>query len=109
MDALSVNNLVALESVKFVSLEIWLTLYPSNIKEPLSLRLPVNWCVSSDVLPKIVDPDLNIIAEEVNSDSIFCAVTFSPIIAFPGIVKLPVTVKFSPTEKLVVHLSVNKV
>ena len=65
--------------------------------------------MSSIVSPNCVEPLANIVPEEVNSEVIFSAVTFTPTDAFPGIVKSPVTLIVPPAVKSEVHLSASRV
>ena len=62
--------------------------------------LPLNWWVSSEVLPNCVEPLEYIIEPLTSSVWNSCAVKIPSIVAFPFTVKLPVVVTDPDTFKL---------
>ena len=82
---------------------------PAPIDIPFILTLPLNWCVSSPLLPKIVLPLSKITDADVISVNISCAVNFPFTTKLPPTDALPLTVDVPLTDKfaLIVWFAVN--
>ena len=66
--------------------------------EPVTLKEPVNWWISSNVSPNLVEPLENIIEDDTNSVWNSWAVTLPATVRFPLALILPITCNFSVGE-----------
>ena len=78
-----VTKSTELESVKVVSFDIPVTLYPFRFHEPVTYILPVKKCVSSSVSPNCVEPLVKSIEPETYSVWNSCAVKVPAIVLLP--------------------------
>jgi hypothetical protein len=65
---------------------------PVNAEEPVTIKLPVTLCVSSNVSPNLVEPLWNMIEDDTY------VVKTSLAVSLPDIFALPVTVKVDPSN-----------
>ena len=81
---------------------------PFTVNELVILTLPVNWCVSVNKLPNLVDPVTNSVEAVINWTCSVCAV-MSPYDKILEAVKLLLTKKLSADDAVVAETAIDAV